>query len=143
MTDKKPDPNNLMLDLDAVSASPGQPAFLSRPAGSPVYHGFPLIPETCIDGWCYGAITEFAAPSGCTEGDGFVQAPDGSRAGLVWEVGSRDMREICPPDSERWGVYEVCFPRAVHNVADLRECFGAILLTLRAKFEELKRGETA
>src|SRR5882762_1570172 len=143
MTDETPDPKDLVLDPDAASASPGQPAFLSRPAGSPVYHGFPVIPETCIDGWCYGAITEFADPAGCTEGDGFVQAPDGSRAGLVWEVGSRDMREACPPDSERWGVYEVCFPRPVRNVDDLRECFAGILPKLRATFAEIKHRETA
>ena len=26
--------------------------------------------------------------------DGYVIAPDGSRAGLVWDVGSREIREI-------------------------------------------------
>jgi hypothetical protein len=141
MTDKTPEPKHLMLDLDAPSASPSQPAFLSRPPGSRVYHGFPIVPETCIDGWCYGTITEFADAAGCTEGDGFVQAPDGSRAGLVWEVGSHEIVEICAADSERWGVYGVCFPRPVHNVDELRECFGAILPKLRAKFEELKHTE--
>jgi len=143
VTDKKPESKKLVLDPDAAAASAGQPAFLSKPPGSPAYHGFPLIPETCIEGWCYGALTEFAGLSACTEGDGYVQAPDGSRAGLVWEVGIGDIREISPPDLERWGVYEVWFPRAIYNVADLRDCFAHVLPRLRAKFAELKGGRTA
>ncbi len=55
------------------------------PAGHK-YYG-PFVPETLIDGWCYGAITEFLEPDnpcGCDSGDGFVVAPDGSYCGLVW-----------------------------------------------------------
>ncbi len=56
----------------------------SKPAGSPVYHGFVVVPETFIDGWVLGEITPFLDEE---NGDGFVVAPDGSQAGLVWEVG--------------------------------------------------------
>jgi hypothetical protein len=143
VNEKEPKSKDLMLDADAASTSANQPAFLSKPPGAPVYHGFPLIPETSVDGWCYGAISEFADASGCTEGDGFVQAPDGSRAGLVWEVGVGEMHEICAPDSERWGVYEVWFPQPVYNVNDLRDCFAHVLPALRAKHAELKPGATA
>lgn len=34
----------------------------------------------------YIAITELADPEGCEAGDAFVVAPDGSRAGIVWDV---------------------------------------------------------
>jgi hypothetical protein len=143
MSEEKPKSKELMLDPSAASASADAPAFLSRPLGAPVYHGFPLVPETSIDGWCYGAITAFTDASGCTEGDGFVQAPDGTRAGLVWDVGVGEMQEISRPDRERWGVYQVWFPRAVHNLHDLCDCFAHILPALRAKHAELKTSETA
>ncbi len=143
MTEKEPKSKRLVLDGNAASASVDQSAFLSKPLGAPVYHGFPLIPETSIDGWLYGAITEFADASGCSEGDGFVQAPDGTRAGLVWDVGEGEIQEICPPDPERWGVYQVWFPRLVHNVDDLCDCFAHVLPALRKKHAELKTGKTA
>lgn len=46
-----------------------------------------LVEATLADGWCYGAITQNPCPDhpeGCVSGDGFVVAPDGSYAGLVW-----------------------------------------------------------
>jgi len=128
----------LLLDPTAESADPNQPAFLSKPSGAPVYHGFPLVPETSIDGWCFGAITGFEDPNGCTYGDGFVQTPDGSRAGLVWEVGERQMSEVMPPSLGRWGVYAVWFPHPVRDVQDLRECFAYVLPQLRELYEKLK-----
>src|SRR3954467_6082456 len=105
------DMNNrrITTDPDAPSSDPGPPESLARPAGSPVYHGFVVVPETCTDGWCLGSITEFEDPGGCTGGDAFVIAPDGSRAGLVWEGGSEPLQEIMAPDSERWGVYAIWF----------------------------------
>ena len=121
----------LRLDPNARSADPAQPAFVARPPGAPVYHGFPLIEETTTDGWTYGAITDFETPEGATAGDGFVQAPDGRRAGLVWEYGTGKFAEILPPDQERWGVYAVWFPKPVHSVADLVECFQHVLPDLK------------
>src|SRR5262245_48377424 len=98
------DGKRILQDSTAESADPELPAFLARPEGAPVYHGFPLIEETRTDGWVMGAISEFADPAGCEWGDAFVQAPDGSRAGLVWEVGDFELYEIVAPDSDRWGV---------------------------------------
>jgi hypothetical protein len=50
----------LRLDPDAESASPELPAFLARPEGAPVYHGFPLLEETRTpDGWCFGTISDY------------------------------------------------------------------------------------
>lgn len=122
----------LKLDLDAASKNPDLPAFLARPDGAPVYHGFPVIPETATDGWVYGAITDFLTPEGAEAGDGFVVAPDGRRAGLVWEVARGTFAEIRPPEPERWGVYAVWFPKPVRSVTDLTDCFRHILPDLKA-----------
>lgn len=120
----------ILQDPNAESSDPSKPAFLVRPEGAPVYYGFPLVEATRTDGWCFGAITAFEDPDGCDCGDGFVVAPDGSRAGLVWEVGEFPVREVCGPDDGRWGVYAVWFPKVVRSVEDLVECFRSVLFTL-------------
>jgi hypothetical protein len=129
---KIPDGKTIRTDTKARSADPSLPAFLARPSGSPVYHGFPLVEESRTDGWCYGAITNFEEAAGCEAGDGFVVAPDDWRAGLVWSVGAFPTETVCEPDGGRWGVYAVAFPHAVHNVDDLVACFRAVLPELRA-----------
>lgn len=135
---KAPDGLPLRLDPSAWSADPALPAFLSRPAGASVYHGFPLIEETRTDGWCYGSITSFDDPEGCDAGDGFVVAPDGSRAGLVWSVGAFATQRVCEPTAERWGVYEIAFPYRIRTVADLVGCFRTVLPELQALHAELR-----
>ena len=140
MDDEEDTSKPLKLDVTAKSANPTLPAFLSRPEGAPVYHGFSLIEETRTDGWCFGAITEYADPDGCEGGDGFVVAPDGSRAGLVWEVGTQEMEEVLAPDEGRWGVYAVWFPRAVRTVDDLAFNFRHVLPELQKKYKEVTGG---
>jgi hypothetical protein len=135
---KVPDGKAIRTDNEARSADASLPAFLARPGDAPVYHGFPLVEESRTDGWCYGAITEFEDPEGCDAGDGFVVAPDGSRAGLVWSVGAFPTETVCEPDKGRWGVYAVAFPRAVRNVDDLVACFRAILPELRSIHARLR-----
>jgi len=127
-----PDGKRLVLNQPAESGKPGVPAFLARPTGAPVYHGFPLLEESRTDGWCLGTITEFADPDGCESGDAFVVAPDGSRAGLVWQVGAFETEVICEPDEGRCGVYSIAFPRAVRNTEDLVLCFREVLPELKA-----------
>jgi hypothetical protein len=107
--------------------------------GALVYHGFPLIEETRTDGWCYGAITEFIDSAGCTNGDGFVVAPDGSRAGIVWSVGSFASKRVCKPEPSRWGVYSVAFPHPIRTVDDLVDGFRAVLPELKAAYAEVGR----
>jgi len=131
-----PDGKAILVDERATSSRPSLPAFLARPAGAPVYYGFPLIEATRKDGWCFGAITDFADPDGCEAGDGFVEAPDGSRAGLIWSVGRFSAEAVSPPDSERWGVYEVGFPHPVRNTEDLVECFHELLPELKTIHEQ-------
>ena len=138
MTDGK----KLVLNEAAESASDTLPAFLARPPGAPVYHGFPLVEETRTDGWCYGAITDFSEhyPEGCKSGDGFVQAPDGARAGLVWSIGTFVTSQVCAPDGGRWGVYEIAFPKAVRSVEDLVECFRSVLPELQSIYAKVRAG---
>jgi hypothetical protein len=132
----------LRLDQTAPSANLGQPASLARPAGAPVYHGFPLVEATRTDGWCYGAVTEYEDPHGCLFGDGYVQAPDGSRAGLVWEVGEGEVTVVCAPTPDRWGVWAVWFPHPVRTVDDLTNTFRRILPTLKDLHAKHYHGKT-
>ena len=123
-------------DPTAETSDPSLPGFLARPVGSPVYHGFVVVPETYTDGWCLGAITDFIDPSGCTFGDAFVIAPDGSRAGLVWEVGTDPLQQILPPGPGRWGVYAVSFPHSMRTVDDMVSAFRAILPQLKLAYDQ-------
>lgn len=138
----EPNIHKLNLDPDAESTDADLPAFMSPPEDAPPYYGFPLVPETETDGWIYGAITVFESEEGSDTGDGYVQAPDGTRAGLVWSVGEFETMTIVEPeDGERWGVYELAFPKRVHNTDDLRDCFLAVLPELQGFYRKLFPGE--
>ncbi len=84
----------------------------------PAYHSFPVIPGSEKEGFSFGRITHPRRDS--TWGDAFVVAPDGSRAGVIWRVGTSS--EPCvsvEPDADRWGVYSVEFPVAAQNLQQL------------------------
>jgi hypothetical protein len=104
-----------------------------------VYHGYVVVPETFTDGWCLGTMNEYPEPSGSTEGDAFVVAPDGSRADLLWDVGTGPLQEVLPPGPERWGVYAVSFPRAIRTVEDLAEAFRSVLPQLQSRHSQVHR----
>ena len=142
MPEKRDRGRPLRLDPEAESADPSKPAFLARPDGAPVYHGFPVIPETETHGWFYGVISDYEAGSPQTEGDGFVIAPDGSRAGIVWATDSPDFEEIMPPDDARWGVYGVRFPRPVTSINDLVFNFRAVLPALQERFHQVRGAQS-
>ena len=99
------------------------------------HDGFPLVEDTRTDGWCYGAITEFhepeCHPNGCESGDGYVEAPDGSRTRLVWSTGTLAAKWVCPLGNEGPGLYEVTFPKPVKNLRDLVECFRVVVPQLQ------------
>jgi hypothetical protein len=125
-------------DENAESADPNLPAFLARPKEAPVYHGFEVLADSEKDGWAYGVITEYESEDEeICEGDGFVIAPDGSRAGVVWATDTPDFYEILGPDEERWGVYGVKFPSGVKNKNDLITNFHAVLPHFKKRFKEL------
>jgi hypothetical protein len=86
----------LAIDEQAESTDPVLQAFLSRPPGAPVYHGFPVIDGAEVDGFRLGMITDFLAEP-TDVGDAYVVAPDGSRVGLVWESGCASyFNEVSP-----------------------------------------------
>jgi hypothetical protein len=126
----------LALDPTAKSASPSQPAFLARPAGTPVYHGFQVLDDINVDGFVFGKITDFEAEP-TDSGDAFVIAPDDSRAGLVWEVsGTKYFSEILPVEAGRWGVWGVTFPLEMTTRENVRLNLASVLPSLKKKWEE-------
>lgn len=107
--DDLPKGRPLAIDITAQSASPTQPAFIARPQSAPVYHGFVVLNDVTVGGFTLGKITDFEAQL-CEEGDAFVIAPDGSRAGLVWEFCDKPhFQEVMPAEASRWGVWGVGF----------------------------------
>lgn len=50
---------SLALDRSAESASAAEPVFLTRPKGAPAYHGFEVLRDVVVDGFVFGAITDF------------------------------------------------------------------------------------
>jgi hypothetical protein len=123
----------LRLDPDALSADSSLSAFLAGPNDAPVYYGFPMLEQSRTDdGWCFGTISEPDCSEGRDWGDAFVVAPDGSRAGIIWDVEAHGMKVSVPPDEGRWGVFHVGFARRVHNETELLE-------QLREWLPELRR----
>jgi hypothetical protein len=136
----------MLIDTNAKSSDPTKPAFMAPPPGSKAYHGFPFIPGVVIDGFRLGTITDYKqkdSADGCTIGDAFVEAPDGSRAGLVWEVGKeRWFYTIIEPNSDRWGVYHFYVPRAVTSAKDFVANFKEILPKLKELYKTSKKRGT-
>lgn len=124
----------IALDLTAASSDPNLPAFLARPEGAPVYHGFPILDDVEVEGFRLGMITGWEAVPD-TLGDAFVVAPDNTRCGLVWEVTDRDyFEEVSSPTAIRWGVWAVAFPHEMQSREDARRNLAAILPRLREQW---------
>jgi hypothetical protein len=134
--DEEPKGKPVAIDPNAISASPTEPAFVAPPKGAPVYHGFVVLEDVSVEGFTFGAITDFEAEA-CDAGDAFVVAPDGSRAGLVWEVSPTDhIEEVLPFERDRWGVWAVSFPYPMVNRANARKNLVAVLPELKARWEQ-------
>ncbi|AND41480.1 hypothetical protein [Cytobacillus oceanisediminis] len=110
-----------------------------------VYNGFPLVIETDIDGFIYGEISDhfdFDEEVGCTFGDGFVQAPNGSRAGIIWEVSEKPYISTCiEPERIRWGVYNVGFVKPIKTIDDLVYNFKTIYPLIKEAYNNAKMGK--
>jgi hypothetical protein len=134
-----PTTHPLATDDAAASASPGLPGFLARPSGTPVYHGFRILSDVVVEGFTFGAITDFEAEA-ANEGDAFVVAPDGSRAGLVWEVSdAKIFDQICAETDGRWGVWAVSFPLPMSGRENVAGNLAANLSLLRAKWQAWRK----
>jgi hypothetical protein len=100
------------------------------------YEGYPLLPETERDGFVFGVITPLAGERGA----GFVQGPDGTRAGLQWELSDSPFLErIAGPDGAGWGVYRAGFTRPMGGVADLVANLAPVLPKLKVLYSRLRR----
>jgi hypothetical protein len=110
-----------------------------------IYSGYPLLMETEIEGFIYGEITDhfdFDEEVGCTFGDGFVQAPNGTRAGIIWEVDENPYVSISiAPEKDRWGVYNVGFVRPIRTMDDLVYNFKTIFPLIKEAYENAKLGK--
>jgi hypothetical protein len=127
------------VDDEAESANDRLPAFLAKPAGAPVYHGFRILRDVVVDGFTLGIISDFEAEV-CASGDAFVVAPDNSRAGLVWEISDKaTFQEICPIEEDRWGVWGVSFPFPMISREGARMNLESIIPELKVKWEEWRR----
>ena len=130
----------ILCDGAAESSDPEKPGFLSPPDDAVTYHGFPLLSDMCSDGYCYGAITDFLhfdSEDGCTIGDGFVEAPNGSRAGITWEVHSQAKYSVIDdPDESRWGVYYFTIKHPVTTREDMRQVFVNMVPKLKSLHEQ-------
>ncbi len=128
----------LAVDNKAKSASPTEPAFVARPEGAPVYHGFVVLDDVTVDGFTIGKITDWDAEP-CETGDAFVIAPDGSRAGLVWEVCDPPyFQETMQIEADRWGVWGVGFALPMDSHENARKNLDSILPELKLRWAEWK-----
>jgi hypothetical protein len=138
----EPRPRRLALDPQAESATSDRPAFFTPPPGAPVYYGFPLVPEAVIDGFQLGMITDFLGEPDST-GDAYVVAPDGSRAGLVWESDTEPyFNEVLAPTDNRWGVWAVGLPLPMTTRDEARSYLAGLLPELRPRWEAWVRKRT-
>jgi hypothetical protein len=124
----------MFIDPDAASADPELPAFLARPPGAPVYHGFPLVEGAEVDGFQLGMISGMGED---VVGDGFVVAPDGSRAGLIWEAEVQEayFSQQLAPEPGRWGVFAVGLPLPLRNPEQARAYLAGLLPELRPRWQ--------
>ena len=128
----------LAIDATARSASPTEPAFIARPDGVPVYYGFVVLDDVNVDGFTLGKITDWEAEP-CETGDAFVIAPDGSRAGLVWEICDPPYyQEVSPIETGRWGVWGVGFRLPMNSRGNARRNLESILPELKLRWAEWK-----
>jgi hypothetical protein len=90
-----------------------------------------------------GSITDFLekdSDEGCTIGDAFIEGPDGTRAGITWEVGNEFLfMTITEPDSDRWGVYFFTVREAVNSVVDFKNNFELMLPKIKQLYQQTRQ----
>jgi hypothetical protein len=113
--------------------------------GYGVYHNNPLVIETETEGFTYGEITDhfdFYEEEGCTFGDGFVQASNGTRAGIIWALSDSPYLSTCvEPEDDRWGVYNVGFAKPIKTMDDLTFNFRTVLPLIKDAYNKANLGK--
>lgn len=129
--------HRLALEPEAISADPELPAFLKPPKGAPAYYGFPLLTGIEYDEFKLGMITDFIQESDAVEGDLYIVAPDGSRAGIVWCTGLiKRYQENEPPNPGKWGVWQFEFEPPLRTMDDAQWALSEMVPVLRPKWEQ-------
>lgn len=133
----------LALDPAVVSTDPELPAFLKPPKNAPVYYGFQLLGGVQRDGFKLGMITDFTMEGDAVEGDLFIIAPDGGRAGVVWCTGPiKCYATLAVPGPQRWGIWQFQFVRPLRTIVDAQWALEEMLPVLRPKWERWAATET-
>ncbi len=79
-------------------------------------------------------ITDFLSEP-ALEGDAYVVAPDGSRAGLVWQSGCAPyFEEVLARDEGQWGVWAAGLPLPMSTEDEARNYLAALLPQLRSRW---------
>lgn len=126
---------HLRLDPEAPSDDPALPAFMAPPPGAPPYHGFQVL-DVDVGGFRLGAISDFLTdPRAAEHGDGFVVAPDGSRAGLVWKLDEPYVFRTVEDTDGRWGVWLAGIAEPMTDLASAERAFRGIVAELRPHWE--------
>jgi hypothetical protein len=133
--ERHPKGQRASLDPAAVSADPELPAFIAKPPNAPVYYGFKLLKDSECEGFVFGTITEPSGDEPAQWGDAFVIAPNGSRAGIVWQVGDGESTVVCEPSEGRWGVYAFYFRASITSEVDLVHHLHSIVPALKAYYK--------
>jgi hypothetical protein len=135
MNERPPKGQEVRVDETAESADPDLPAFIARPAGAPVYHGFPLLKNSERDGFVFGVITQPRGTEPMDWGDAYVVAPNGSRAGIVWNIGAGEPSIVSEPSEGRWGVYGFWFKGPIATDEELVRHLHSVLPALKAYYK--------
>jgi hypothetical protein len=127
--------SHLHLDLSAASAGESVLAFMAPPPNSPPYYGFRLT-DISHDCFTLGLISDVLADDSAAEqGDGFIEAPDGSRAGFVWKVDAPYAFRTVEDSATRWGVWLVGLDAPWFDRGAIEASFQPIVETLRPHWE--------
>lgn len=80
-----------------------------------------------------------AAPVQLETGGGLLFGPDGSAAGIQWELAdSAFIMRVEPPNQSSWGVYRVGFTRRMKGRADLAANLQELLPKLRIIYQRIR-----
>lgn len=130
-----PESSALKLDEQAISTDDDLPAFLARPDGAPVYYGFPILQNSEKDGFIFGTITDPCSDTPQRCGDAYLIAPNGARAGILWDVGVGSPHMSGAPDDDRWGICQLFFAHPIQSEAELVQNFHALLPEIKALYD--------
>ena len=133
----------IAMDPTAVSTEPELPAFLKPAQADSPTTSFPVMTGVESGGFKLGMITDFTLERDPVEGDLFIVAPDGGRAGIVWCTGPiKCYATLAVPGPQRWGIWQFQFMRPLRTIADAQWALEEMLPVLRPKWERWAATET-